>query len=73
VHLFTIMNRPGEIAGRDLRINETMKDGRAIQRHILEHFFHAYDPFAICIEAQRRPHTRIGAVSTHDIFRLNQT
>ena len=72
MNLFAIMYRPGQIAGRDLRVDETMKDWRAIQRHIFEHFFDSHDPFAVSIEVQRSAHARISAIGAHDVPGPNQ-
>ena len=73
VRLFAVVHDPREIARREARVEETVKDGRAFERHVAEDVFDADYPLAILVEPEVARDARARPVSADDVARAHST
>src|SRR6266446_5536094 len=73
MNFFSVMHDPGEISRRQTRIEKAMKSWRPFQRHALQNFLDAHNPFAIDIETQSAADPRGRSICAYQISGLHPT
>ena len=65
VHLLAVVHHPGDVAGRQLRVEPAVERGLTPDARAAEHLLHPHDPLAVLVQPECGRHPRHRPVGAH--------